>query len=78
MGLNSPIKYQLAGPLKQGELDHTQGELARSYALCVGVHMSVENISYMSVENMCMCLCALDVCALCMLSLFCYWTASYC
>ena len=27
--------------------------------------MSVENIQYMSVENMCMCLCALNVCALC-------------
>ena len=30
-------KYHQAGPLYQGEL-------ARSYALCVGVHMSVENI----------------------------------
>ena len=45
--------------------------VARSYVLCVGVHMSVENIcllricarrAIVSVENMCMHLCALSVC----------------
>ena len=42
VGLNSPSIIKL--DLSSRELDHTQGELARSYTLCVGVHMSVENI----------------------------------
>ena len=54
MGLNIAQVSTSWTSQARGAIDHTQGELARSYALCVGVHMSVENICLLRI---CACVC---------------------